>query len=147
MKIDLQIDSNALLLRCADQPGEYQGDQTVCDPNPCLLTPVEATSWGKLKVRWRARRRLPSPFCLALPCPPFNPGRSRGGVTGWAGERYPTRSPQFCKKAHQAPRGAPPELHGPTRIRATSTPRARRGLEPNEAARPNPRIDGVGVGA
>jgi hypothetical protein len=31
--------------------GQYQGDGTTCDPNPCI-TPTEATSWGGVKARF-----------------------------------------------------------------------------------------------
>ena len=33
--------------------GVYQGDWTDCDPNPCPPTPVERTSWGRIKNRYR----------------------------------------------------------------------------------------------
>jgi len=32
-----------------DCPGEYMGDGTVCDPNPCEPVPVTETSWGSIK--------------------------------------------------------------------------------------------------
>jgi hypothetical protein len=38
---------------CAEENGTYMGDDTVCVPNPCVPTPVERTSWGRIKARFR----------------------------------------------------------------------------------------------
>jgi len=38
----------------ADCQGEYQGDGTDCDPNPCPIpNPTEETSWGQIKHHYR----------------------------------------------------------------------------------------------
>ncbi len=34
---------------CAARPGVYQGDDTVCDPNPCDIVPTIERSWGQIK--------------------------------------------------------------------------------------------------
>ncbi len=33
--------------------GEFQGDGTPCDPNPCESTPVRSTSWGQIRAGYR----------------------------------------------------------------------------------------------
>lgn len=38
---------------CATQHGSYQGDGTVCDPNPCHPTPVRVATWGRIKGIYR----------------------------------------------------------------------------------------------
>ena len=38
---------------CAEAGGQYYGDGTDCDPNPCPPTPVEATNWGRIKAVYR----------------------------------------------------------------------------------------------
>jgi hypothetical protein len=35
---------------CGDQEGTYMGDYTDCEPNPCTVTPVERTTWGRIKA-------------------------------------------------------------------------------------------------
>ena len=37
---------------CAGQSGDYQGDDTDCDPNPCVPVAVESSSWGRIKARY-----------------------------------------------------------------------------------------------
>ncbi len=37
----------------ADCQGEYQGDDSVCDPNPCEPSPVQRITWGALKNQYR----------------------------------------------------------------------------------------------
>jgi hypothetical protein len=39
--------------QCVDQHGTYVGDDTSCEPNPCLPTPVQATTWGRIKAAYR----------------------------------------------------------------------------------------------
>jgi hypothetical protein len=39
--------------QCEDEQGSYMGDVAACEPNPCHPTPVETTSWGRLKARFR----------------------------------------------------------------------------------------------
>lgn len=46
---------------CTAQGGEFMGELTVCDPNPCgtagapeeLAEPREELSWGRIKSRYR----------------------------------------------------------------------------------------------
>ncbi len=38
--------------QCQEQHGTYMGDGTTCEPNPCVPTPVERTTWGKIKRRF-----------------------------------------------------------------------------------------------
>ena len=38
---------------CLIQQGSYQGDDTLCTPDLCQPTPVEQTSWGRIKQRFR----------------------------------------------------------------------------------------------
>jgi len=38
---------------CATLGGAYQGNNTVCDPNPCPIVPTEPTTWGKVKANFR----------------------------------------------------------------------------------------------
>jgi hypothetical protein len=35
--------------QCDGQHGQYQGDNTVCDPNPCHPVPVQESTWGSIK--------------------------------------------------------------------------------------------------
>jgi len=52
-------DGSCRLLReaeCADEQGEYQGDDTSCVPIPCQPTPVEVTTWGRVKAVFRPVR-------------------------------------------------------------------------------------------
>jgi hypothetical protein len=39
--------------QCLQQGGIYQGDGTVCSPNPCEPTPVLPRSWGRVKAGYR----------------------------------------------------------------------------------------------
>ncbi len=39
---------------CDLQQGTYQGDGTLCDPNPCEPTRIESTTWGRVKARFGA---------------------------------------------------------------------------------------------
>lgn len=39
--------------QCALEQGVYLGDESACVPNPCSATPVEATTWGRLKSLYR----------------------------------------------------------------------------------------------
>jgi hypothetical protein len=43
------LDGTCLIGPEADCQGQYQGDGTVCDPNPCEQTPVVPTTWGVIK--------------------------------------------------------------------------------------------------
>lgn len=38
---------------CADQQGVYMGAQTSCDSNPCEPTPVQTSTWGRVKAVFR----------------------------------------------------------------------------------------------
>jgi len=38
---------------CTTLGGEYQGDNTVCDPNPCPIVPTQEGSWGQIKANFR----------------------------------------------------------------------------------------------
>jgi hypothetical protein len=38
---------------CLDRLGDYKGDDTVCDPNPCLPVPIIDRSWGEIKGQYR----------------------------------------------------------------------------------------------
>jgi hypothetical protein len=38
---------------CATAGGIYAGDDTVCDPNPCESTPVQPTTWGRIRSNYR----------------------------------------------------------------------------------------------
>ncbi len=38
---------------CADLQGDWLGEGTVCDPNPCPIVPVEQASWGQIKAVYR----------------------------------------------------------------------------------------------
>jgi hypothetical protein len=38
---------------CYTQGGQWQGDNTVCDPNPCTTVPTKSTTWGKIKGSYR----------------------------------------------------------------------------------------------
>ena len=35
------------------QGGQYQGDDTTCDPNPCPIVPTQNTTWGRIKANYR----------------------------------------------------------------------------------------------
>lgn len=35
---------------CGEGHGVYQGDLTVCDPNPCVPTPAKLMTWGRVKA-------------------------------------------------------------------------------------------------
>ena len=39
--------------QCLQQGGVYQGDGTVCSPNPCKPTPALPRSWGGIKATYR----------------------------------------------------------------------------------------------
>jgi hypothetical protein len=39
--------------QCTDQEGTYQGDGSVCEPNPCQPTAVEGTTWGRIRASFR----------------------------------------------------------------------------------------------
>ncbi len=50
------LDGTCLVLSsgdCATQEGRWMGPDTVCVPNPCEPSPVDGTSWGRLKQRFR----------------------------------------------------------------------------------------------
>jgi hypothetical protein len=38
---------------CANQQGTYEGDGASCYPNPCVVIPVESTTWGRIKANFR----------------------------------------------------------------------------------------------
>lgn len=38
---------------CEEAGGTYMGDEAPCDPNPCESTPIEATTWGRVKAIYR----------------------------------------------------------------------------------------------
>jgi hypothetical protein len=38
---------------CEEMGGEWQGYFVPCDPNPCEITPVERSSWGRIKAQYR----------------------------------------------------------------------------------------------
>jgi hypothetical protein len=38
---------------CSLQQGSYQGNGTLCQPDPCGATPTERTSWGRIKAAFR----------------------------------------------------------------------------------------------
>ncbi len=42
-----------LAASCAEAGGTWLGPGTGCDPNPCEPVPTEATSWGRVKDRYR----------------------------------------------------------------------------------------------
>lgn len=42
-----------LAVPCADAGGTWLGPGTGCDPSPCEPVPVESTSWGQVKDRYR----------------------------------------------------------------------------------------------
>lgn len=37
---------------CLAGQGSYEGDLSPCEPNPCTPTPVEVTTWGRIKARF-----------------------------------------------------------------------------------------------
>lgn len=39
--------------QCYDQGGDYQGDNSGCNPNPCEPSPVKITTWGRIKGDYR----------------------------------------------------------------------------------------------
>jgi hypothetical protein len=41
------------LQQCGNHGGNYQGNGTTCDPNPCHPTPTKATTWGRIKAGFR----------------------------------------------------------------------------------------------
>lgn len=38
---------------CGEQGGNYMGNGTTCDPNECQPTPVQPTTWGRIKASYR----------------------------------------------------------------------------------------------
>ncbi len=42
---------------CAETGGDYQGDGESCFPDPCTETPVERTTWGRIKAAYRGSDR------------------------------------------------------------------------------------------
>jgi parallel beta-helix repeat protein len=38
---------------CSAQQGLYRGNGTLCQPDPCGPTPIERTSWGRIKAAYR----------------------------------------------------------------------------------------------
>ncbi len=38
---------------CEEPGGSYQGDGSTCEPNPCQPTPIESTTWGRIKSSFR----------------------------------------------------------------------------------------------
>ena len=38
---------------CTAHSGSWLGEGTSCTPNPCPPTPVERTSWGRIKQQYR----------------------------------------------------------------------------------------------
>ncbi len=38
---------------CSGGGGEYRGDDTSCDPNPCGISPTFESSWGEVKALYR----------------------------------------------------------------------------------------------
>ena len=38
---------------CSAVAGRYSGDQSVCDPGPCLLNPAVPGSWGRIRLTYR----------------------------------------------------------------------------------------------
>jgi len=38
---------------CGGLGGVYQGDHTICDPNPCFGVPTKSTTWGRIKGQFR----------------------------------------------------------------------------------------------
>lgn len=38
---------------CANLGGQYQGNNTVCQPNPCPIVPTQNSSWGQIKANFR----------------------------------------------------------------------------------------------
>ena len=43
--------------QCEDEQGSYQGDGTVCEPGLCIPIPVESSTWGRIKVRYRGEAK------------------------------------------------------------------------------------------
>lgn len=39
--------------QCAEQAGTYQGDGSVCEPNPCGPTATQQTTWGRVRGSFR----------------------------------------------------------------------------------------------
>lgn len=46
-------DGNCIITGPNDCPGQYQGDGSDCDPNPCGPNPVEESTWGAIKNKFR----------------------------------------------------------------------------------------------
>jgi len=46
-------DGTCLITLEEDCQGEYLGDETTCDPNPCVPVPVRVTTWGTVKGLYR----------------------------------------------------------------------------------------------
>jgi hypothetical protein len=47
------VDGSCLVLgqaACGDQSGNYMGNGTTCDPNPCEPVPIQSTTWGRIKA-------------------------------------------------------------------------------------------------
>jgi hypothetical protein len=38
---------------CGEQGGNYMGNGTTCDPNPCEPVPIQSTTWGRIKASYR----------------------------------------------------------------------------------------------
>jgi hypothetical protein len=50
------VDGPCLVLgqaACGDQGGNYMGNGTTCDPNPCEPVPIQSTTWGRIKASYR----------------------------------------------------------------------------------------------
>jgi hypothetical protein len=39
--------------QCFDQGGQYQGDGSACNPNPCQEVPTKSTTWSRIKGSYR----------------------------------------------------------------------------------------------
>ncbi|MEZ4654429.1 MAG: hypothetical protein R3E12_12780 [Candidatus Eisenbacteria bacterium] len=50
-------DGSCMETSATECSGEYQGDGTVCDPNPCVPVPTIESSWGKIKSQYGATGR------------------------------------------------------------------------------------------
>jgi hypothetical protein len=38
---------------CGSDGGQFQGDGTSCDPNPCVPSPAKSTTWGQIRGTYR----------------------------------------------------------------------------------------------
>ncbi|MBK8233139.1 MAG: hypothetical protein IPK72_21790 [Candidatus Eisenbacteria bacterium] len=38
---------------CGEHGGDYIGDNTTCNPNPCLPVATQRSSWGQIKQVYR----------------------------------------------------------------------------------------------